>query len=312
MAISVLESISPAIGRTKLVLFSPFDFSKWLGLGFCAFLAALGSGGGGGGSGGGNPGGGGGGGGGPGFEPAVEWVRENLVIVVSVVVGVVALGLLLGLLVTWLSSRGKFMLLDGVVRNRGAVVEPWREFRREGNSLFKFRFVFGALGFVLVLLLLAACGLLAWQDVAQNEFGPSAVMAIVGLVVGFIPIAIVSGVVSMFLNDFVTPVMYLRRVRVTEAWGVFYREMLQGRGGTFALYVLAKMVIAIVVGAVGVMMICMTCCLAALPYVGSVILLPLAVFVRCFSLYFIEQFGPDWRVFSQPSSAPPPLSPAGP
>jgi hypothetical protein len=309
MAVSVLEPISPAIERTRLVLFAPFDLNKWLGLGFCAFLAALGSGGGGGG---GNTGGGGGGDGEMDFEPAVEWVRDNVVIVAAVVAGVLLFGLLLGMLLTWLSSRGKFMLLDGVVCNRGAVVEPWHEYRREGNSLFKFRFCFGLFVLAMFVLLLAVCGLVAWPGIAQNQFGPSAILAAVGFVVGIIPIAIVSGVVELFLNDFVAPVMYLRRIRVNEAWGVFYREMLQGRAGTFVLYVLVKMVIAVVVGAAGIAIVCMTCCCAALPYVGSVFMLPLTVFVRCYSLYFIEQFGSNWRVFPQPGLEPLPAVPPSP
>ena len=38
MRISVIDPISPAIERTKLVLFQPFDLGKWFKLGFCAFL----------------------------------------------------------------------------------------------------------------------------------------------------------------------------------------------------------------------------------------------------------------------------------
>ena len=45
MKISVINPISPAIERTKLVLFRPFDLGKWFKLGFCAFLATLGEGG---------------------------------------------------------------------------------------------------------------------------------------------------------------------------------------------------------------------------------------------------------------------------
>jgi hypothetical protein len=48
---------------------------------------------------------------------------------------------------------------------------------------------------------------------------------------------------------------------------------------------------------------CLTCCLAAIPYLGSVILLPLLVFDRAYPLYFLEQFGPEWRFFG-PASSP--------
>jgi hypothetical protein len=34
-----------------------------------------------------------------------------------------------------------------------------------------------------------------------------------------------------------------------------------------------------------------------LPYIGTVILLPAYVFMRCYTLYYIEQFGEPWRLF---------------
>ena len=39
--------------------------------------------------------------------------------------------------------------------------------------------------------------------------------------------------------------------------------------------------------------------MVAIPYVGTVILLPLFVFAEAYPLYFIEQFGPEWQVFPQ-------------
>ena len=52
MSLSVIDPINPAFARTKRILFQPFDFGKWLRLGFCAFLMGLAEGGGGGGGGG--------------------------------------------------------------------------------------------------------------------------------------------------------------------------------------------------------------------------------------------------------------------
>ena len=35
------------------------------------------------------------------------------------------------------------MFLDNVVHNRAEIAKPWREFRKEGDSLFLWRLVFG-------------------------------------------------------------------------------------------------------------------------------------------------------------------------
>ena len=51
---------------------------------------------------------------------------------------------------------------------------------------------------------------------------------------------------------------------------------------------------------------CCTCCCAAclfaLPYVGTVILLPVHVFIRSYSLYYLAQYGRELDVF-EPSPA---------
>ena len=54
------------------------------------------------------------------------------------------------------------------------------------------------------------------------------------------------------------------------------------------------------------------CCLAALPYLGTVLLLPVPTFKRAFSLFYLRQFGPDFDLFvsepvpseDEPESAP--------
>jgi hypothetical protein len=94
---------------------------------------------------------------------------------------------------------------------------------------------------------------------------------------------------------------------VLEAWGTVRREVLPGNLGTIILYFLMKIVLVVGVGFIAIVVTCLTCCLAALPYLGSVILLPLLVFRRSYSLCFLAQFGPGWRCFSEPVA--PPLPP---
>ncbi len=58
---------------------------------------------------------------------------------------------------------------------------------------------------------------------------------------------------------------------------------------------------------IGCIVTCLTCCIAAIPYVGTVILLPVFVLLRSFSLLFLRQFGPDYDVWA--SFMPPEFSP---
>jgi hypothetical protein len=301
MAISVTQPIGSAIGRAKLVLFQPFDIKKWFVLGFCAFLSQLGGGGASGNFNVGSSGGGSGGGGGgmpPFIEEAFDWVASNVGLVVGV--GILAFCTLvaLGLLVLWLSSRGKFMFLDGVVRNRGAVVEPWHEFRDLGNSLFGFRVVLWIIGFAASLVIGVIVLGLAWNDIQTESFGPLGVLAIVAGAGLFLLLVLAFVIVGLLLEDFVVPAMYLRDVRTMDAWSVLRHELFAGNAGVFVLFYLMKIVLGLAIGIIAMVATCCTCCIAALPYIGTVILLPLFVFMRCYSLYLLEQFGPDWQVFA--------------
>src|SRR5207248_11628103 len=53
----------------------------------------------------------------------------GLVVIVALVFSVV-------IVFAWPRARGRFMLVDCIVKNRGAIAGPWREFRGQGNSYF--------------------------------------------------------------------------------------------------------------------------------------------------------------------------------
>ncbi len=299
MTVSVLNPISDALNRTKLVLFQPFDIGKWFILGFCAFLAYLFESGGGGGSGYQGPQGGGQGGqwGNISGQDVISWIQSNLSLIIIIGVSVLIVIVALTALITWIKSRGTFMFIDGIVLNRAAVVEPWKAFRDLGNSLFGFWFFLGIIGVISAFLSIAIGLAIAWPDIAASEFGASAILGIVigaGLIV---VISIILAIVKVLLIDFVAPTMYLRGVHVMDAWPIVGRELLADRVGTIVLYFLVKILIAVVIGLIAFFATCLTCCIAAIPYIGTVILLPLYVFHRSYSLCFIEQYGPDWGVF---------------
>ncbi len=118
---------------------------------------------------------------------------------------------------------------------------------------------------------------------------------------------IVYSIIAVLLEDFVVPTMYLRNAPVMSAWRIVRAEVLAGNVGTIILYFLMKIVLAIAVGIIGIMATCLTCCLAAIPYLGTVILLPLFVFTRCYPVCFLEQLGPSWKFF--PPDPPEPEAP---
>ena len=82
--------------------------------------------------------------------------------------------------------------------------------------------------------------------------------------------------------------------------------LLSANVGLFTLYFLFSIVLGMAIGLMVMVVMfatCCCCCLMLLPYVGTVLLLPVLMFKRCYSLYFLAQFGPEYDVF--PPAGPP-------
>ena len=307
-SLSIGDPISSAWARMKLVCFQPFDLGKWLALGFCAWLATLGEGFGGGGGGGGNGDSGSGGSGGGDPKEALReawhwfadhwlWLTVGAVVVLAVIVGLVVVG-------TWLKSRGEFMFIDGIARNRGAVKEPWHAFREQAYGLMGFRLAFTAITGVLGLLVVGGgLGLVAWAVIGSEAWILGG-LGIGLIVLVMVPIAIAAALISWLLDTLVVPAMYARGVGVMEGWRILRGEMLPGNAGSIVLFLLIKILLGAAAAAVALVAILLTCCIAMIPYVGTVLLLPVAVFIRSVDLYFVEQFGEEFRIIKPVDDGP--------
>ena len=306
MALSVTDPVSQAFDRTGRMLFKPFDLTKWFILGFSAWLAQLGEGGGGGNFNfpGGGGGGRGGGGGGPSaqeiFDKVWAFFLDNAWWIVPAFLVLVAIGIAM----MWVRARGKFMFLDGVARDYADVVEPWKRLAAPANSFFRFDLALT----LLMLAWLAAVGALTYMiarpDIQAWRFDRAAITAIV--VGGILLLAgtLLFALTKALAEDFLIPLMYLRNGTIGLAWREFREVLLPGHLGSFVLFYLMKIVLGIAIAFIVFFATCLTCCLAALPYLGTVILLPVFIFLRSYSLYFLRQFGPQYNLLVE--RMPPP------
>ena len=321
MAGSAADAISQAVERSKQLLF-PFKAEKWFALGFTVFLAQCGEG---------NfnsvqmpssPFGGGSrpipsGSGGSGglttdFQKMVadllRTVNADLALYVGLAIGTVLAGLGLSIFILWFSSRAKLMLVESVVWDRVNVGQQWTSSAQLGASLFKFRLWLGLASWLLLFGSVAVGIMVGFADLkAGNVFGPHAVMgyALLGLaavLLGF-PLAIV----TLLLDDFVVPLMVVRNVPVAEAWRICRDEVLSGHIGGLVLFYVLRFVLAIGIAIAVFVLSCITCCISRIPYLGTVLVLPVFVFWRAYSLYYMEQLGlrifpapePSWVAYDQ-------------
>jgi hypothetical protein len=323
--ISYTEPLSRAWNRMKRMLFRPFHIEAWFVLGASAFLANL-------------------------FQhsgslfnwnggawkprehgvdiqssqQAMDRVRETMMRVFEkpmVLAGIMMLlvfALVAGLVLAWVSARAEFVFLDCVATRRARFAAPWRRYGGLGRSLFLWRAAFSftylapilafGLPFTHTLITIFTTGTFSLPNIAAMVLGASIALLLL-LVIGWF---------SMLMDAFVVPLMYRYEEGSRAAWRRFW-PLLSRQGGHFLAYGVFYVVLLIVTSIGLVIAGLGTCCiglvLMIIPYVGSVVLLPVHVTARGLGPEFLAQFGEEWTAFppvepeDEPMIAPPPSPP---
>jgi hypothetical protein len=303
MNISFSAPLQRAWDRMMRMLFRPFTLEKWLVVGFAAFLSeyfshALG---------------------GryswrerhdPNARHALRQIAEFLQHPTwgPVIIVIVACVALISIVLMWLTSRGRFVFLDDVVRERGAIVEPWKRYGRQGNSLFGFCLI-AYIAFIALMVTIALPLIPAILAVIQGGDWRVLGVAAIGMSVSLLSIVVlVMSYVFLFLFQFVVPIMYRDGLGIMAGWGRFltlFRQQPLPFVAYGFVYLLLSVAVFVVVGVVGFATCCVGFLLLATPYAGSVILLPVEIVMRGYGPEFLAQFGPEYSVFAPASTSPP-------
>lgn len=308
MGISVTDPLGWAQQRTGLMLFKPFNAAKWFALGFSAWLAQI-------------------------FENSSIWsngldgfsrmfggtapppmrtgnvfldvlasARQFLQLNLYWLVPFASMMILIALAIYWVRARGKFMFLENVALDRADVIDPWKRLGPLANNYFFFEFRLIVMAVFLTIGTLAICYYIAEPDIFNSQFTRASATAMILGAVLILIITMSYALIKAVAVDFLIPVMYLRGTTIGPAWSEFRSRVLPGHIGAFALFYLMRIFIGFVCWLIFVASLCVTCCAAAIPYVGTVFLLPIFVFLRCYSLFFLSQFGGEYNLLTELSS----------
>jgi len=299
MNIEYFEPLSRAWNRMKLALFKPFDLTKWFVIGFNAFLAGLAE----------------GHGGGPrssvgdvdlSFREflnlphrAWDWLMDHPGWFIAIAIFIV-FAIAIGITLTWLSSRGTFMFLDNVVQDKAEVAKPWKQYKKEGNSLFLWRLCFGLICFSLFIMYTVFFFTTASYIYRASDYRQIPVPFIVMMALLFVATLLIVGYISTFLSGFVVPIMYKHKLTTTQGWGRFLQLFGQHPFhfilfGIFFFLLTLMFIILIVIA--GLLTCCIGIILLIIPYIGTVVTLPVWYTLRAFSVEYLGQFGPDYELF---------------
>ncbi|MCE0483447.1 MAG: hypothetical protein LV479_04310 [Methylacidiphilales bacterium] len=308
--------------RMMVILFRPFDIGKWFVIGFSAFLAGL------------LHGGNGANGSfntnfnnptwnksGATHTPAFNWSQFDaalhnslLGLQIGIIITVVIIGFIVGMIIVlaiyWLGTRGQFLFLDNIVRNRAAISWPWEYYSRQANSLFGFYLLLLLVAFLIFVPILVVAFLMALPLFEQDRWpvgGEIVGFVFLGLV--YLLLGIVFNIILFLFRELGVPLMFRNGLMARVA---FWETMNLCRlwPGSIAVFVLLRIALAFALLIVSIIICCFTCCIGALPYIGTVVLLPALVYIRCFTLDCLAQFGPQYDVWtvdvppSDPGAAP--------
>ena len=295
--ISPLDAAQQALDYTRRRLF-PFRFERWLALGFVAFLDQCGRSQAGLRLPGGLPGGGGDGGhaghggAGPVLSEAGAWLAAHVMIVMAVAAVAIVLVLCLTALVLWINSRGVFMYVDNVATGRADVSRPWREHASKAGSYFAWSFGLTVAVLTAGMVVVLSAALMAIRMARGHGSLAAGVAVLIVLAGSFLVLLLLSILASLALRDFVAP-LQMRTGSSCGAAITLFIALLRAHPGTFALYVVLKIVFSLVLSFALLVAACLTCCCALIPVVTQTLLQPAFHFERAWSLCLLRQLGYD-------------------
>ena len=326
MEISLVRPFFSALNDTKRLLFRPFKIGQWFRLGFLAFLSLigkpiaieLGE-----------------------FESWItasqllflanlsrvfgfSWVPPSIpalpsfslpkemspsLFIVGLLVGILAIILLtfLGILWSCVQTRGMFMFIGGLARPRESIHALWNEQRDNGKSMFFFLIQLWLILLVMSFIVWLSTSIILGSTVGIDNFlaSPLSSPAFLPIVLAGILLFVFAMILLIFIVDFVVPIIYCRGLGpggVWGAWHYFINSFWNQDKKSIVNYSLLRVLMLIGIVAIAKILTIVTFNLASIPYLGSLLLLPLSVFQQVYPLRFIEQFGADWQILSNDRS----------
>jgi len=234
---------------------------------------------------------------------------SSSIIIQSLLVGLLAIILLtfVGILWSCVQTRGVFMFIGGLAHPHERIHALWKKHRDNGKSMFCF-----LIQLCLILLVAAFIVCLLTSVILESTVGidnflanPLSSPALLPIVLEGILLFVLAMILLILIGDFVIPIVYCRGIGPSGVWGTwhdFVNSFWHQDKKSIVNYFLLRITMLIGIIAIAKLITIVTFNLVSIPYLGSLLLLPLSVFQQVYPLRFIEQFGADWQILSNDRS----------
>lgn len=278
--------IERSIERSRVLCLDPFDLRRWLTIAVASWLAWLGN-------------------AGTNFNfnlplPDMGDPSRDLPFgdgaTVSFAIFAAAVGLtfalLFWLLLTWLRSRGQVMLIDIVATASGELGELWSRSSSLASDLFRIRIIADLVFFAVSAITVGAGFGLAISTDPSDPLSALSSLPVLGGLSVFALFAVVWALLTWMLDEIVLPIAWARRMAILEAASAA-RLLVAEQPLDLFLYALIRLVSGGIVALLAVMLSCMMCAIAWIPFVMAVIVVPLRVFLQALPLAFLYGADPE-------------------
>jgi hypothetical protein len=234
------------------------------------------------------------------IEESIFWL------IISGTIALMLFMIAVTLILLWISSRFKFIFIDNLANDRTEISKAWTNFKEPGNSAFRWLFAWGAAVCLVSVIFFIIMTSITYPLI--NEFSGTGNISIFGLATLVFVAAVYLLIVSFlliglyFFNEFVLLIMYKRNMHARSALREFMK-LLGATPRTFLKFIILQVFVSIACFiVVGLFVIC-TCCVAIIPlfipYIGTVLLLPVFVFQRLQAMELMAAFGDEFSPYPQ-------------
>ncbi|MEM3374670.1 MAG: hypothetical protein QXE31_05640 [Candidatus Woesearchaeota archaeon] len=146
------------------------------------------------------------------------------------------------LFLQYISSMFTFVFLDGIVKKELKIKNAIKETEKQKNSLFLFRFYFGLINLLITLLILSPVIYYFFTNNLSN-FNLALLIPILML---FIIFFIFVNIILFIVDDFLVPIMYLKKYTINDAFN-YFKKIAQNNKLEIFMYWLIKIGLSIAV-----------------------------------------------------------------